>query len=256
MNRLTKRKKLVIGGCVFAAIVAGLVITSAPVQAAVVSVSIMGSSDQSLIGSSGMTWTVSNGDLTKIPPLAIGQEVLSGGYQDNYILTGPSQYESSQVLNNSDIVHFDMMSRVQSSGAGLYDESMMLYSAGAAAAGVTCGAESLDTEGANFTATPYCETVITESMFMTDDLAYRSVGSIDQADLEIPDTFTFTAIGSGSGIGSISFSARSLAGIGSTSELGYMNSIGKNLMANGRFNIGEDVHWSSFSKTFDVQEQG
>ncbi|MCX6699300.1 MAG: hypothetical protein NTV68_05140 [Methanomicrobiales archaeon] len=24
------------------------------------------------------------------------------------------------------------------------------------------------------------------------------------------------------------------------------------LMANGRFNIGEDVRWSSFAKTFDV----
>ena len=254
MNRLTKRKKLVIGGCVFAAIVEGLAITAAPAQAALVGISFMGSSDQSLIGSSDMTWTVSNGDLSKTPPLALGQEVLSAGYQDNYILTGPSQYESSQVLNNSDIVHFDTMTQVQSSGPSLYEESMMLHSVGAAAAGVTCGAESLDVEGANFTATPYCETVITESMFMTDDLSYRSVGFINQADLEIPDTFAFTAIGSGSGLGSMSFGSRSLAGIGSTSELGYSNSFGKDLMANGRFNIGEDVRWSSFAKTFDVVE--
>jgi hypothetical protein len=33
-----------------------------------------------------------------------------------------------------------------------------------------------------------------------------------------------------------------------------MNSVGKNLMANGRFNIGEEVQGSSFSKTFDVRE--
>jgi hypothetical protein len=255
MNRLTKRRKLVIGGCIFAAIVAGLAITAAPVQAAMVGVSFMGASDQSLVGSSDMTWTVSNGDLAKTPPLAIGQEVLSGGYQDRYILTGPSQYESSQVLNNSDIVHFDTVSQVQSSGPGLYEEGMMIYSVGAAAAGVTCGAESLDTEGANFTATPYCETVITESLFMIDDLSYRSIGSVDQADLEIPDTFTFVAIGSGSGSGSMSFGARSLAGIGTTRELGYTNSVGKNLMANGRFNIGDDVRLTSFSKTFDLQEQ-
>ena len=154
MNRLTKRRKLVIGGCVFAAIVAGLAISAAPAQAAAVGISFMGSSDQSLVGSSDMTWTVSNGDLTKTPQLAIGQEVLSGGYHDSFILTGPSQYESSQVLNNSDIVHFDTMSQVQSSGPGLYGESMMLHSAGAAAAGVTCGAESIHAEGANFTATP------------------------------------------------------------------------------------------------------
>ncbi len=100
---------------------------------------------------------------------------------------------------------------------------MMLNSAGAAASGVTCGAESPDAEGANFTATPYCETVITRSLFMADDLAYRSVGSINQADLEVPDTFTFTAIGSGAGMGSMSFGSGSLSGIGTTSEPGYMN---------------------------------
>jgi hypothetical protein len=254
MNRLTKRRKLVIGGCIFAAVVLGVALTSAPAQAATVGVTVIGISDQSLVGSSDMTWKVSNGDLTKIPPLAIGQEVLSGGYQDSFILTGTSQYESSQVLNNSDIVHFDTMSQVQSSGPGLYGESMMLSSVGAAASGVTCGAESLDAEGANFTATPYCETVITKSLFMANDLNYQSVGSFAQADLEIPDTFTFTAMGSGSGLGSMSFGSGSLAGIGTTSELGYVNSIGKNLIANGQFNLGEDVHWSSFSKTFDMQE--
>jgi len=254
MNRLTKRRKLLIGGCVFAAVVLGVACTGiTPAQAATVDVSFMGSSDQSLVGSSDMTWVVSNGDLTKTPPLGIGQEVLSGGYQDGYILTGPSQYESSQVLNNSDIVHFDTMSQVKSTGPGFYEESMMLHSAGAAASGVTCGVDSLDAEGTNFTATPYCETVVLHSLFMADDLAYRSVGSIDQADLELPDAFGFTAIGSGSGTGSFSFGSRSLAGIGTTTELGYVNSIGKDLIANGRFNIGEDMQWTSFAKTFDVQ---
>jgi hypothetical protein len=126
--------------------------------------------------------------------LVIGQEILSGGYQDGFILTGPSQYENSQVLNNSDIVHFDTMSPVQSSGPGIYEEMMLLNSASAAASGVSCGAESLDAEGAKFTATPYCETVITKSLFMAEDLEYRSVGSIAQVDLERPDTFSFTAI--------------------------------------------------------------
>jgi hypothetical protein len=48
--------------------------------------------------------------------------------------------------------------------------------------------------------------------------------------------------------------AKSLAGVGPTSELGYMNTVNKNLLAGGRFNIGMDVQWSSFSKTFDIQE--
>ena len=84
MNRLTKRRKLVIGGCIFATIVAGLAITASPAQAAFVGVSIIGSSDQSLVGSSDVAWTVSDGDVTKTPPLAIGQEVLSGAYRGQF----------------------------------------------------------------------------------------------------------------------------------------------------------------------------
>jgi len=68
----------------------------------------------------------------------------------------------------------------------------------------------------------------------------------------MPDKFAFTAIGSGSGTGSFIFGSRSLAGIGTTTELGYVNSIDKSLMADGRFNIGEDLRWNSFAKTFDV----
>ena len=116
---------------------------------------------------------------------------------------------------------------------------------------MTCGVDSLDAEGANFTATSYCETVVVRSLFMADDLSYRSVGSVGQADLEMPDTFGFMAIGSGSGTGSFSFGSSSFVGIGTTTELGYANSIGKDLMANGRFNIGEDVRWTSFATTFD-----
>ncbi|MEI6841407.1 MAG: hypothetical protein WCK53_09085 [Methanomicrobiales archaeon] len=48
------------------------------------------------------------------------------------------------------------------------------------------------------------------------------------------------------------FGSRSLAGIGRATELGYVNSIGKDLMANVRFSIGEDVRWTLFVKTFDV----
>ena len=179
--------------------------------------------------------------------------MLGGSYQDGYILTGPSRYESSQKLNNSDIVHFDTVSQVQTSGPGIYEESTMLHSCGAAASGVTCGVDSIDADGANFKSVPYCETVVVNSLFMSDDLVYRSVGSISQADVEMPDSFAFTGIGSGSGTGSFSFGSRSLAGIGNNSELGYVNSMGKDLMASGRFNIGEDMRWTSFAKTFDVR---
>ena len=47
---------------------------------------------------------------------------------------------------------------------------------GAAASRATCGVDSLDAEGANFTAMPYCELVVTESCYIPRDLSYRSVG--------------------------------------------------------------------------------
>ncbi|MEI6842400.1 MAG: hypothetical protein WCK53_14120 [Methanomicrobiales archaeon] len=54
-------------------------------------------------------------------------------------MTGPSQYESSQVLNNSDIVHFNTVSQVKSTGPGIYEESMMLHSAGLLLMGLRAG---------------------------------------------------------------------------------------------------------------------
>ncbi len=52
-----------------------------------------------------------------MPAVPVRQEVLSSGYQEGYTLTGPSQYETSQVLNNSDIVHFDMVTHMKSTRA-------------------------------------------------------------------------------------------------------------------------------------------
>ena len=72
----------------------------------------------------------------------------------------------------------------------------------------------------------------------------------------MPDSFAFIPIGSGSGTGSFRFGSRSLAGIGNTSEPGYVNPMDKEIMASGRFNIGEDVRWTSFSGMFDGQGLG
>lgn len=144
------------------------------------------------------------------------------------------------MLNISDIVHFDTMTHVNfTRPVALRGEHDAPLSAGAAASGVKCGADSLDAEGENFTATPYCETVVVHSLFTVDNLVYRSVKSVDQAGLEMPDTFSFVAIGSGSGFGSISFGSGSWAGIDKTTELGYVNSFSKDMMAFGQFNISE-----------------
>ena len=81
IKRLSQRRKLIIGGCVFAAVVLGVACTGiTPAQAAGIEVSMSATGDQGLSSSSEWSWMASDGDLTKVPPLGIGQEVLQGGY--------------------------------------------------------------------------------------------------------------------------------------------------------------------------------
>ena len=183
------------------------------------------------------------------PPLAIGQEVLSGGYRDGYILTGPSLYESLQSLNNSDIVHFNTVSQVKSTGPGFYEESMMLHSAGAAASGVTCGEDSLDGDGANFSKSAYCEYSGTSTMFMTDSLNYHSVGGISQGDTELPDSLAMDVSSVRNGYGSFAAGSRSLIGIGNTTALGYVHSIYEDVRVGGIFSMDGRMIWSSFTSS-------
>ncbi|HII76499.1 MAG TPA: hypothetical protein HA264_05580, partial [Methanolinea sp.] len=51
-------------------------------------------------------------------------------------------------------------SQVRTGGTDLYDESLSLFPAGAGAAAATCGVESLQADATNYTAVPYCESVI------------------------------------------------------------------------------------------------
>ena len=93
--------------------------------------------------------------MASIPPLGIGQEVITGGYHETLLLSGSAEYRSGKTLNNSEIINFDTGKDVQSTGPGLYEESLMLFSTGSAASGVTCeGTGRMDEEGANFTAIP------------------------------------------------------------------------------------------------------
>lgn len=74
----------------------------------------------------------------------------------------------------------------------------------------------------------------------------------DQHNVEMPDLFAFTPVGSGSGLGSMSLGPSSPAGISTATGIGYANPIGKDRIVSGRLTIGEDWQWSSFAKTFDV----
>ena len=65
----------------------------------------------------------------------------------------------------------------------------------------------------------------------------------------MPNSFAFTAVGSGLSTVPSALVRGVKLGLGIP-----VNSIAKDLVASGGFNIGEDVRWTSFAKTFDVQD--
>ena len=193
-----QRRKLVIGGCIFAAVVLGVACTGiTPAQAASCDVSIKAAGDQMLSSSSDWTWSASDGDLSKTPPLGIGQEVLSGGYVGSVLVNGPGTYSGDRSLSADEILEFSTGQQVDSQGPGILSESLIVYSVGSPAAGVTCGSDSLDAEGANFSKSAYCEYAGVSTMFMTDALNYHSAGGISQGDTELPDSLAMDVSSSG-----------------------------------------------------------
>jgi hypothetical protein len=203
-------------------------------------------------GSSAWNWAASNGNLGSVP-LGIGQETLTGSYTVNQVAR-EGQYQSQTTLDNTETIAFQSQVETESKGPGVISESMMLDDYGSAAEGVLCntGIDELDADGANFTATAYCERVIYDTQFSTNGVKYQSAGGIYQADDVIPDTFTMAAFGTGNGMGTIGFRVSSMVGIGSTMELGYTNQVRENNFAGGKaFSLGKEVSWTSFRTTFD-----
>jgi hypothetical protein len=237
---------MLLAGCVFAAVVAGVACCGHDDEA-VMSVALLGGSDQMMSVSSGWGWAASSGDLNGVPPLAPGQEVLTGSYSGLLLSTGPGQYEGSRSLDNTGIMTFSTGSQVLTRGTGLYDESLSLFPAGAGAAAATCGVEALQADAANYTAVPFCESVITGTSFSVSDLVYRSQGSISQADDVMPDSLGFFVLSNGSGSGTFYARSGSMAGIGPLGELGYVNGVSEALSVGGRFDPDGGVQWSSFS---------
>ena len=129
---------------------------------------------------------------------------------------------------------------------GILSESLMVYSYGSPAAGVTCGADSLDAEGANLTRQAYCEYVGASTMFMTDTLNYRSTGGISQGDTEQPDSLAMDVSSSGNGFGSSAAGSRSMIGIGNTTARGYVHTTSERVGSAGNFMVNGRARWSSF----------
>jgi hypothetical protein len=247
IKRLMQRRKLVIGGCIFAAVVIGVACTGiTPAQAAGIEVAISATGDQGLSSSSEWSWMASDGDLTKVPPLGIGQEVLSGGYSGSILVSGPGTYSGKRSLSADDILEFSTAQQVDSQGPGILSESLMVYSVGSPTSGVTCGSDSLDEVGANFSKSAYCEYAGTSTMFMTDSLSYRSAGAISQGDTELPDSLAMDVSSTGNGYGSFAAGSRSLIGIGNTTALGYVHTVSENVRAMGTFTVNGKMRWRSF----------
>jgi len=242
-----QRRKLVIGGCIFAAVVLGVAYTGIPpAQAASCEVAISATGDQMLCSSSDWTWAASDGDLTKVPPLGIGQEVISGGYSGSVLVNGPGTYSGDRSLSADEILEFSTGQQVDSQGPGILSEALMVYSVGSPAAGVTCGSDSLDVEGANFSRSAYCEYAGVSTMFMTDSLNYNSAGGISQGDTEQPDSMVMNMDATGHGSGMFSVGSRSLIGIGNTSALGYVHAMHEEVRTGGVFVMTGRTKWSSF----------
>jgi len=247
IKRLMQRRKLVIGGCIFAAVVLGVACAGiTPAHAASCEVSVSATGDQGLSSSSEWSWMASDGDLTKVPPLGIGQEVLQGGYSGSVLVDGPGTYSGNRSLSTDEILEFETGQQVDSQGPGILSESLMVYSVGSPSAGVTCGADSLNAEGANLTRQAYCEYAGVSTMFMTDSLSYRSAGDINQGDIELPDSLAMDVSSTGRGYGSFAAGSRSLIGIGNTTALGYVHSVNERVGAMGTFTVNGRTRWSSF----------
>ncbi len=253
MNRLTRRQKLVIGGCAFACLAAGIVLGPCHARAATVDIACTSAASDYTIGLSDMAWAASDGDMTGIPPLGIGQEVITGGHREQLLVSGPARYYSLKGLNNTEIIRFGSENALDSEGPGMYEESHWVDSCGSATSGVDCASgDELNRDGANFTATPYCERLVTTNSFMADRLTYRSSGEITQADSNLPDSLLSDTNTTGHGTGSFRAVGGTKAGIGNTNDLGYTNELQEQVHVGGSFDLAGKVRWTSFRKSFEL----
>jgi hypothetical protein len=245
-NRLTRRRNLIIGGCIFAVLMLGVSCTGI-VHAAGCDVSILASSDGLLLGGSEWSWTASDGGLAGVPPPAPGQEVIRGSYSGSLPVSGTGTVTVKRSLSSGETIGFSQDQQVISEGPGILEESLSVDSCRSSASGVSCGPVETGETGSNLTRSAYCEHVGTTAMFLADSLHYRSQGAISQGSLEVPDSFATDMAFSGHEDGAFILLAGSLTGIGTTDETGYIHQVREEIRAGGTMNIRETTRWSSFS---------
>lgn len=246
IKRLSRRRKLVIGGCIFAALVFGAACTGI-VDAGSMQVSISAAADASLLGASEWTWVASEGDLTRIPPAGTGQEIIRGSYSGSMIFSGPGTMATEKSLSSDDTFAFSTVQQVKTAAPGILTESISVDSCGSPAGGISCGYAAPDLEAENLTRSAYCEHAGMTALLLTSDLTYRSAGSISQGAIDVPDSLGMEINSNGIGSGTIKVTAFSLSGIGTGREAGYIHRIFEEMMAGGNFRINGNTRWASFT---------
>ena len=246
IRRLSSRKSLIAGGCIFAAVILGVACAGiAPVHAAGLEVAYSASGDKGLSSSSDWSWVASDGNLGDGPPLDPGQEVIGGEYSGFVLVAGPASMQSSRVLSAGDILRFTTSQDLTTGAPGIVKESLSTGSCRAPASSAECGSTPGDRTGANFTRSARCEWAYMSGTFLPDAMTYRSGGEICQGDTENPDSLAMFIASGGNGHGEIAAGARVMEGIGNTSALGYITSASSEIRVSGRFSAQGRTNWTS-----------
>jgi hypothetical protein len=243
-NRLTRRRKLLIGaGCIFAA--AALTYFGCPfASAAGVSYDVLASGDHIFVSQS-TSWMAGSADLNAIPPLQCAGEVLVGSHTTK--LMGSGQYQATAVLDATTTMIYQY--QTDADVTGIYRDSLMVDSFGSPWNEEICGAMPEGVVGA----TAYCSMAQVQSLGM-GDLSIRSQGAILQADINASDSLVSQISIAGDGMGRITMQSINMAGIGNSTGLGYTNRIDDRVTASGHnMQVGSRFQYESFANLWPAE---
>jgi hypothetical protein len=210
----------------------------------------MASGDQMFV-SGDMSWIAGTSDINKVPPLECGGEFLMGGYSTRVVSTKPSAYSSTVELDATEIMLFKQVTEATNIN-GMYRDSTFVEGCGAPWSEEICGPTPEET--AVYPA--YCSGAQFSNFAIGKNMAVKSSSGVIQASTEFPDSMAAQAVMSGDGRGTITMRSINMAGIGNTSELGYVNNMKKEVTAGGKqFGVGATFQWESFANLWNVEEE-
>lgn len=218
----------------------------------------VGATGTSLSGDMTAIWTISDGSMDGVPPLACGQEIVSGIATERFLTTGQSSYGGVFALNNSDIIHMDVAKSITATGTSIYSNALALSGVGSGAPEGGCAGDEFappTTENETIPSVdPYCSLVSVQTSLMGSQLQYGSAGQINAWSSDVPDDFMMDFAGSVNGVGTVTIGSYAMtANGGGPGVLGYENQYTSRIQAIGKpATIGGRIQWSSFKNTFSI----